>query len=102
MRKSLLIPLIALFALPTAINSETIKIQKIQYFDDLSSISFFGSMVAICHADRLGHLKNDEKVSMISFFIEYHENMHRNKSTLKERQQKVLADVKQLFPNCMP
>ena len=34
MRKFLLIPLIALFALPTAINSETIKIQKIQ--NDLS------------------------------------------------------------------
>ena len=51
------------------LNAEEIKMTKIQYFDDLSSINFFGSMVAICHADRLGYLKNREKVEMISFFV---------------------------------
>ena len=100
MRK-LLIPLLAALALPTAVNAEEIKMTKIQYFDDLSSINFFGSMVAICHADKLGYLKNREKVEMISFFADYHKNMHRTKSTLNNRQQKVILDVKDLFPNCL-
>ena len=100
MRK-LLIPLLTAFALPTAVNTETIEMTKIQYFDDLSSINFFGSMVAICHADKLGYLKNREKVEMISFFADYHKNMHRTKSTLNNRQQKVILDVKDLFPNCL-
>ena len=98
----LLIPLLAALALPTAVNAEEIKMTKIQYFDDLSSINFFGSMVAICHADRLGYLKNREKVEMISFFTDYHKNMHKTKSTLNNAQQKVILDVKDLFPNCLP
>ena len=101
MRK-LLIPLLTAFALPTAVNTETIEMTKIQYFDDLSSISFFGSMVAICHADRMGYLKNNEKVQMISFFAGYHKKMHKTKSTLKISQEKVFLDVKDLFPNCVP
>ena len=101
MRK-LLIPLLAALALPTAVNAEEIKMTKIQYFDDLSSINFFGSMVAICHADRLGYLKNREKVEMISFFTNYHKNMHKTKSTLNNAQQKVILDVKDLFANCLP
>ena len=101
MRK-LLILLLAVLALPTAVNAEEIKMTKIQYFDDLSSINFFGSMVAICHADRLGYLKNMEKVEMISFFTDYHKNMHKTKSTLKNAQQKVILDVKDLFPYCLP
>ena len=98
----LLIPLLAALALPTAVIAEEIKMSKIQYFDDLSSINFFGSMVAICHADRLGYLKNRGKVEMISFFTDYHKNMHKTKSTLNNAQQKVILDVKDLFPNCLP
>ena len=66
--RELLIPFLAAIAFPTAVNAEKIEMTKIQYFDDLSSINFFGSMVAICHADRAGYLKNNEKVQMISFF----------------------------------
>ena len=101
MRK-LLIPLLAAIAFPTAVNAEKIEMTKNQYFDDLSSISFFGSMVAICHAERVGYFKNNEKVQLISFFTDYHTNMHRTKSTLKNRQKKVILDVKDLFPNCIP
>ena len=102
MRKRFLIILLAAIAFPTAVNAEEIKMTKIQYFDDLSSVNFFGSMVAICHADRLGYLKNREKVEMISFFTDYHKKMHRTKSSLNNTQQKVILDVKQLFPNCLP
>lgn len=98
----LLIPLLTSLALPTTVNAETIKMTKIQYFDDLSSINFFGSMVAICYANRVGYLKNNEKVQMISFFTDYHEKMHRTKLTLKQSQQKVISDVNDLFPNCIP
>ena len=59
-------------------------------------------MVAICHADKLGYLKNNEKAQLIFSFTEYHKNMHRTKFTFKERQQKVLSDIKGLFPNCVP
>ncbi len=101
MRK-LLIPLLATIAFPTAVNAEKIEMTKIQYFDDLSSISFFGSMVAICHADRVGYLKNNEKVQLISFFTDYHKKMHKTQSTLKNSQQKVILDAKEIFPNCIP
>tara|TARA_B100001057_G_scaffold321483_1_gene321705 strand:- start:237 stop:542 length:306 start_codon:yes stop_codon:yes gene_type:complete len=101
MRK-LLIPLLAAIAFPTVVNAEEIKMIKIQYFDDLSYAYFFGSMVAICHADTLGYLKNSEKVEMISYFTDYHKNNHRTKSTLNNTQKKVILNVKDLFQNCLP
>ena len=102
MRKRFLVILLAAIGFPSVVNAEEIKMNKNQYFDDLSSINFFGSMVAICHADRLGYLKNREKGEMISFFTNYHKNMHKTKSPLNNAQQKVILDVKDLFPNCLP
>ena len=102
MRKRFLVILLAAIGFPTVVKAEEIKMNKIQYFDDLSSINFFGSMVAICHADKMGYLENREKVEMISFFTDYHKKMHSTSSTLFNRQQKVILDVKELFQNCLP
>ena len=102
MRKRFLVILLAAITFPTVVNAEEIKMNKNQYFDDLSSINFFGSMVAICHADKMGYLKNKEKIEMISFFTDYHKKIHKTKSTLINRQQKVFLDVKKIFQNCLP
>ena len=101
MRK-LLIPLLAVLALPNAVNAETLSLTKMQRFDLRSYGMFRGAMDAICNAYKKGILRKNEKLQMISFYTAFYKAMHSNKSTYNQNKNLILSSVKDIYPNCLP
>ena len=100
--KIFFIPFLAAFALPTAVNAETMSITKTEYSDSLSYGSFHGSMVAICHAENEDFLSNNEKLEMINNFTRYHKELYKNKAKFNKDKERILSRIEGLFPNCLP
>ena len=100
--KRLLLPLLAAIAFPTAVNAETMAITKTEYSDTLSFGSFTGSLMAICHAEEEGFLSNNEKLEMINIFTLYHKKLYKNKTIYNKDKERILSNIRGLFPNCLP
>ena len=100
--KRFFIPFLAAFALPNAINAETMSITKTEFSDTLTFGSFTGSMTAICHAEKKGFLSNNEKLEMIYLFTRFHRKLYKNKAIYNKDKERIESRMGGLFPNCLP
>ena len=103
MRK-LLITLFVALALPTAVNTETITftLTKDQFQDSMTENIWWGRMMTICEADKLGYLTANQKEKLTGQSIFFHEGLHNENSTYKESAQKIMSYMVEGYPGCIP
>ena len=102
MRKRFLIPLLAALAFPTAVNAETFILTENEYSDTISFGSFYGSFLAICHAEKYGYISNNERLEMIDLFTSFHKGLYEDKTTYNVDKEQVISNIRDTFPNCLP
>ena len=101
MRK-LFITLFAAFALPTAVNAETMPITKTQLFDSISFGGLDGSLRAICYAEKRGFLSNNETLEMINTFTGIYKEAYVDKTQYNKDKEQIFSGLRELLPNCLP
>ena len=98
--KRLLLPLLAAFALPNAVNANEkdpsemndIEVNKILLCQVLS----------VCYAVDRNHITMEQKIDMLGFALTLHERAHGNKQTTEEDQMNAVGKVLDIFPDCFP
>ena len=101
--KHTLLPLLVALALPTAVNAEifTFTITKDRFQDSMSEQIWWGQMMAVCDADKLGFLTVNQKEKLIWQSINDHERLHNENSTYRETVQKIMSYMVEDYPGCI-
>ena len=98
--KRTLLPLLAAFALPNAINAD----QKV--LSEMSDIEankiLLGQVLSVCYAVDRNHITMKQKIDMLGFALNLHERAHGNKKTIQEDQMNAVGKVLDIFPDCFP
>ena len=100
--KRLLLPLLAAFALPSAVNAERINLSEDHFFDSLSQQMWWGKMMVICDAAKLGYLTNSQRDNLNRESINMHKQLHIVKSTYKETVKSIMSYMDEDYPGCIP
>ena len=98
--KRILLPLLAAFALPNAVNAN----EKV--FSGMNDIEankiLLGQVLSICYAVDRNHITMKQKIDMFGFALNLHERAHGNKQPIQEVQMNAVGKVLDIFPDCFP
>ena len=98
--KHLLVPLLAIFVLPTAVNSNQKASSEIS--DIEANKILLGQMLSVCYAVDRNHITMKQKIDMLGFALNLHERAHGNKQTIEEDMMNSIGKVLDIFPDCFP
>ena len=98
--KRILLPLLAAFALPNAINANEKVLSEMS--DIEANKIFLGQVLSVCYAVDRNHITMKQKIDMLGFALNLHERAHGNKKTLEEDQMNAVGKVLDIFPDCFP
>ena len=98
--KSILLPLLAAFALPNAINANEKVLSEMS--DIEANKILLGQVLSVCYAVDRNHITMKQKIDMLGFALNLHERAHGNKKTLQEDQMNAVGKVLDIFPDCFP
>ena len=98
--RRLLIPLIAILALPIAVNAT----EKVPYKMDENEANrmFLGQILSTCYGVSKNHITMKQKIDMLGFAMNLHEAAHGNKETIEKDQLDSIGRALRLFPDCFP
>jgi len=98
--KRILLPLLAAFALPNAINANEKVLSEMS--DNEANKILLGQVLSVCYAVDRNHITMKQKIDMLGFALNLHERAHGNKKTIQEDQMHVVGKVLDIFPDCFP
>nr|ABE10740.1 hypothetical protein ASNC1092_0024 [uncultured Prochlorococcus marinus clone ASNC1092] len=98
--KRILLPLLAAFALPNAINANEKVLSEMS--DIEANKILLGQVLSVCYAVDRNHITMKQKIDMLGFALNLHERAHGNKKTLEEDQMNAVGKVLDIFPDCFP
>jgi len=98
--KRILLPLLAAFALPNAINANEKVLSEMS--DIEANKILLGQVLSVCYAVDRNHITMKQKIDMLGFALNLHERAHGNKKTLQEDQMNAVGKVLDIFPDCFP
>jgi len=98
--KRLLLPLVAVLALPTAVNANEKFLNQIT--DIEANKILLGQMLSVCYAVDRNHITMKQKIDMLGFALNLHERAHGNKQTIEEDMMNSIGKVLDIFPDCFP
>ncbi len=98
--KRILLPLLAAFALPNAINANEKVLSKMS--DIEANKILLGQVLSVCYAVDRNHITMKQKIDMLGFALNLHERSHGNKKTIQEDQMNAVGKVLDIFPDCFP
>ena len=98
--RRLLIPLIAILALPIAVNAT----EKVPYKMDENEANrmFLGQILSTCYGVSKNHITMKQKIDMLGFAMNLHEATHGNKETMEKDQLDSIGRALRIFPDCFP
>ena len=100
--KVLLLPLLAALILPTAVNAEKITLTEDQFHDSLLRQMWWGKMMVTCDAAKLGYLTNSQRDNLNQGSINFHKQLHNDKSTYKKTVKTIMSYMDEDYPGCIP
>ena len=98
--KRILLPLLAAFALPNAINANEKVLSEMS--DIEANKILLGQVLSVCYAVDRNHITMKQKIDMLGFALNLHERAHGNKENLEEDQMNAVGKVLDIFPDCFP
>ena len=98
--KRLLLPLVAVLALPTAVNANEKFLNQIT--DIEANKILLGQMLSVCYAVDRNHITMKQKIDILGFALNLHERAHGNKQTIEEDMMNSIGKVLDIFPDCFP
>ena len=98
--KNLLLPLLAVLALPTAVNANE-KLSSEKNNIEANKI-LLGQMLSVCYAVNRNHITMKQKIDMLGYALNLHERAHGNKQTIEEDMMNSIGKVLDIFPDCFP
>ena len=98
--KRLLIPLLASFALSTAVNANEKVSSKMS--DIEANKILLGQILSTCYGVSQNHITMKQKIDMLGFALNLHERSHGNKQTIQEDQMTAVGKALDIFPDCFP
>ena len=98
--KRTLLPLLAAFSLPNAINAEHKVLSEMS--DIEANKILLGQVLSVCYAVDRKHITMEQKIDMLGFALNLHERAHGNKQTIQEDQMNAVGKVLDIFPDCFP
>ena len=98
--KHLLLPLLAAFALPNALNANEKVLSEMN--DIEANKILLGQLLSVCYAVDRNHITMKQKIDMLGFALNLHERAHGNKQTTQEDQINAVGKVLNIFPDCFP
>ena len=98
--KRLLLPLLAAFVLPHAVNSNEKVLSEMS--DMEANKILLGQVLSVCYAVDRNHITMKQKIDMLGFALNLHERAHGNKKTMQEDQMNAVGKVLDIFPDCFP
>ena len=98
--KHFLLPLIAILALPIAVNAT----EKVPYKMDENEANrmFLGQILSTCYGVSKNHITMKQKIDMLGFAMNLHEATHGNKETMEKDQLDSIGRALRIFPDCFP
>ena len=98
--KRILLPLLAAFALPNAINANEKVLSEMS--DNEANKILLGQVLSVCYAVDRTHITMKQKIDMLGFALNLHERAHGNKKNIQEDQMNAIGKVLDIFPDCFP
>ena len=98
--KRLLLPLLAALALPNALNANA-KVSS-EMNDIEANKILLGQVLSVCYAVDRNHINMKQKIDMLGFALNVHEQAHGNIKTIQEDQMNAVGKVLDIFPDCFP
>ena len=98
--KRILLPLLAAFALPNALNANDKVLSEMS--DIETNKILLGQVLSVCYAVDQNHITMKQKIDMLGFALNLHERAHGNKKTTQEDQMNAIGKVLDIFPDCFP
>tara|TARA_B100000674_G_scaffold102707_1_gene74957 strand:- start:143 stop:460 length:318 start_codon:yes stop_codon:yes gene_type:complete len=98
--KRLLLPLLAAFVLPHAVNSNEKVLSEMS--DMEANKILLGQVLSVCYAVDRNHITMKQKIDMLGFALNLHERAHGNKKNIQEDQMNAVGKVLDIFPDCFP
>ena len=98
--KRLLLPLLAAFALPNAVNANEKVLSEMSVIE--ANKILLGQVLSVCYAVDRNHITMKQKIDMLVFALNLHERAHENKKTIQEDQMYAVGKVLDIFPDCFP
>ena len=98
--KPLLLPLLAAFALPNAVNANEEVLSEMS--DIEANKILLGQVFSVCYAVDRNHITMKQKIDMLGFALNLHKRAHGNKQTIQEDQMNAVGKVLDIFPDCFP
>jgi len=98
--KRILLPLLAAFALPNAINANEKVLSEMS--DIEANKILLGQVLSVCYAVDRNHITMKQKIDMLGFALNLHERAHGNKKNIQEDQMNAVGKVLDIFPDCFP
>ena len=98
--KRILLPLLAAFALPNAINANEKVLSEMS--DIEANEILLGQVLSVCYAVDRNHITMKQKIDMLGFALNLHERAHGNKKNIQEDQMNAIGQVLDIFPDCFP
>ena len=98
--KRTLLPLLAAFALPNALDANEKVSSEIS--DIEANKILLGQVLSVCYAVDRNHITMKQKIDMLGFALNLHERAHGNKKNIQEDQMNAVANVLDIFPDCFP
>ena len=96
----LLLPLLAAFALPNAVNANEKVSSEMSDFE--TNTTLLGQVLSVCYAVDRNHITMKQKIDILGFALNLHERAHGNKQSIQEDQMKAIGKVLDIFPDCFP
>jgi len=98
--KRLLLPLLAVLALPNVVNSNEKVLSEIN--DIEANKILLGQVLSVCYAVDRNHITMKQKIDMLGFALNLHERAHGNKKNIQDDQMNAVGKVLDIFPDCFP
>ena len=98
--KRLLLPLLAVLALPTVVNANEKALYEMN--DIEANKILLGQVLSVCYAVDRNHITMKQKIDMLGFALNFHERAHGNKKSIQEDQMNAIGKVLDIFPDCFP
>ena len=87
-------------ALPNAVNANE-KVSS-EMNDIEANKILLGQVLSVCYAVDRNHITMKQKIDMLGFALNVHEEAHGNKQTIQDDQMNAVGKVLDIFPDCFP